>query len=142
MQGLELVVRNGTVVTAVDSFACDVGVRGGRVVALGEDLPRGAEEIDAAASSCSRAGSTAIAISSSSRAWGSGTPTISRAARVSAAFGGTTTVIPFAAQHRGDSMREVVADYRERARKAVVDHAFHMIVSDPSEPVLAASCRG
>ena len=51
---------------------------------------------------------------------------------VSAAFGGTTTVIPFAAQHHGQSMREVVADYRERARKAVIDHAFHMIVSDPS----------
>ena len=47
---------------------------------------------------------------------------------VSAAFGGTTTVIPFAAQHRGQSMREVVADYRERATKAVIDHAFHMIV--------------
>jgi dihydropyrimidinase len=34
-------------------------------------------------------------------------------------------------------MVEVVAGYRERARKAVVDHAFHMIVSDPSERVLA-----
>jgi dihydropyrimidinase len=56
---------------------------------------------------------------------------------VAAAFGGTTTVIPFAAQHRGQSMRDVVADYRERAKKAVIDHAFHMIVSDPSETVLA-----
>ena len=46
-------------------------------------------------------------------------------------------MIPFAAQHRGQSMRDVVADYRERAKKAVIDHAFHMIVSDPSETVLA-----
>ena len=46
-------------------------------------------------------------------------------------------MIPFAAQHRGQAMREVVADYRERAKKAVVDHAFHMIVSDPSEAVMA-----
>ena len=36
---------------------------------------------------------------------------------VSAAYGGTTTVIPFAAQHRGQSMVEVVADYRERAKR-------------------------
>jgi dihydropyrimidinase len=56
---------------------------------------------------------------------------------VSAAFGGTTTVIPFAAQHRGQSMIDVVADYRERATKAVIDHAFHLIVSDPTEAVLA-----
>jgi dihydropyrimidinase len=55
---------------------------------------------------------------------------------VSAAYGGTTTVIPFAAQHRGQSMVQVVADYRERAKKAVIDHAFHMIVSDPSEQVM------
>ena len=45
-------------------------------------------------------------------------------------------MIPFAAQHRGQSMVEVVADYRERAKKAVIDHAFHMIVSDPSEQVI------
>ena len=103
-----------------------------------ERLPRGrARDRCRAASWSCRAASTAIAISSSSRAWGSGTPTISRAARVSAAFGGTTTVIPFAAQHRGQSMVEVVADYRERAKKAVIDHAFHMIVSDPSEQVMA-----
>ena len=57
--------------------------------------------------------------------------------RASAACGGTTTVIPFAAQHRGQSMMDVVADYRERAKKAVVDHAFHMIISDPTEAVLA-----
>ena len=48
MPDLDLVIRNGTVVTAADSFGCDVGVRGGRVVALAEDLPRGAREIDAA----------------------------------------------------------------------------------------------
>ena len=45
-------------------------------------------------------------------------------------------MIPFAAQHRGQSMVQVVADYRERAKKAVIDHAFHMIVSDPSEQVV------
>jgi dihydropyrimidinase len=32
---------------------------------------------------------------------------------VSAAFGGTTTVIPFAAQHRGMSLRQVVNEYHE-----------------------------
>ena len=58
-------------------------------------------------------------------------------ATVSAAFGGTTTVIPFAAQHRGQSLRQVVEEYHEAARpKAVIDYAFHLIISDPSEQVL------
>jgi dihydropyrimidinase len=54
---------------------------------------------------------------------------------VSAAYGGTTTVIPFAAQHRGQSIKTVVEDYREAAKKALIDHAFHMIVSDPTSAV-------
>src|SRR5258707_11364080 len=58
-------------------------------------------------------------------------------ATVSAAFGGTTTVIPFAAQHRGQSLRAVVEEYHAAAGpKAVIDYAFHLIISDPSEQVL------
>jgi dihydropyrimidinase len=56
---------------------------------------------------------------------------------VSAACGGTTTVIPFAAQMKGQSLRAAVEDYHRRAEgKAVVDYAFHMIISDPTETVL------
>src|SRR5204863_9548464 len=56
---------------------------------------------------------------------------------VSAAFGGTTTVIPFAAQHRGMSLRKVVNDYHEAATpKAVIDYAFHLIITDPSPQAL------
>src|SRR5271156_6576390 len=44
---LDLVIRGGTVVTAADTGKSDVGVKDGRIVALAEDLPRGASEIDA-----------------------------------------------------------------------------------------------
>ncbi len=47
MPDLDLVIRSGTVVTASDRFDCDIGVREGRIVALAEDLPRAAREIDA-----------------------------------------------------------------------------------------------
>ena len=61
---------------------------------------------------------------------------------VSAAFGGTTTVIPFAAQHRGMSLRQVVKDYHDAATpKAVIDYAFHLIVTDPTRRRWARSCR-
>jgi len=55
----------------------------------------------------------------------------------SAACGGTTTVIPFAAQTKGQSLCAAVDDYHRRADgKAHVDHAVHLIVSDPTEQVL------
>ena len=59
-------------------------------------------------------------------------------ATTAAAFGGTTTVISFAAQHVGMSLKTVVDEYHEYAeRGAVVDYAFHMILADPREEVLA-----
>ena len=55
----------------------------------------------------------------------------------SAAFGGTTTVIPFAAQGKGMQLRPVVDAYMALAAKgAVVDYTFHMIVADPTETTL------
>jgi dihydropyrimidinase len=54
-----------------------------------------------------------------------------------AACGGTTTVIPFAAQVKGQSLRAAVDDYHARAQgKSHLDHAFHLIVSDPTPDVL------
>jgi dihydropyrimidinase len=56
----------------------------------------------------------------------------------SAACGGTTTVIPFAAQAKGQSLVAAVEDYHRRASgKACIDYAFHLIVSDPTPEVLA-----
>ena len=43
----DLVVRGGTIVTAADRVVGDVGIRGGRIVAIGEGLPRGVAELDA-----------------------------------------------------------------------------------------------
>jgi dihydropyrimidinase len=58
-------------------------------------------------------------------------------ATVSAALGGTTTVISFAAQHVGMNLAQVVEDYQLLARTgAAVDYSFHMIVADPTEATL------
>jgi dihydropyrimidinase len=137
MPDLDLVIRHGTVVTAVDQFRADLGIRAGRIVALAEDLPRGAREIDAAGRLVLPGGVDSHCHIEQLSGMGIWNADDFESGTVSAAFGGTTTVIPFAAQHRGQAMREVVADYRERAKRAVVDHAFHMIVSDPSEAVMA-----
>ncbi len=56
---------------------------------------------------------------------------------ISAAFGGNTTIVPFAAQHKGQGLRAVVQAYRGRAEaRSVLDFACHLIISDPTETVL------
>ena len=48
MQPFDTVIRNARVVTAADTFTSDIGIRDGRIAALGLDLPQGRTEIDAA----------------------------------------------------------------------------------------------
>ena len=56
---------------------------------------------------------------------------------VSAAFGGNTCIVPFAAQHRGESLKQVLQTYHDRAGpKSVIDYSFHLIISDPTDEVL------
>ncbi len=137
MAEFDLVVRAGRVATASDITNCDVGIKNGRVVALAEDLGAGEREIDASGKLVLPGGiDSHVHIEQMSSAgivnaddFYSGT--------VSAAFGGNTTIIPFAAQQRGESLRQVVQDYHACAEpKAVIDYAFHLIISDPSEQVL------
>ena len=53
------------------------------------------------------------------------------------ACGGTTTVVPFAFQNRGQSIRAAVNDYHALANgRAYVDYAFHLIVTDPTPSAL------
>ncbi|MEM7026546.1 MAG: dihydropyrimidinase, partial [Pseudomonadota bacterium] len=133
---LDLVIRNGTVATATDTVQCDVGVRNGQIVALADNLPDGAKVVDAADRLVLPGGVDSHCHIEQLSGMGVWNADDFYSGTVSAAYGGTTTVIPFAAQHRGESMIKVVADYRERAQKAVIDHAFHMIVSDPTEQVI------
>ena len=55
----------------------------------------------------------------------------------SAAVGGNTTVLAFALQPRGQSLRQSVEDYHLKAKgKSYVDYGFHLIVTDPTPAVL------
>ena len=137
MSEYDLVIRNGTVVTAADTARCDVGIKDGTVVALGRALESGARELDASAKLVLPGGIDSHCHIEQRSSAGIVCADDFYSATVSAAFGGTTTVIPFAAQHRGQSLRQVVEEYHEAARpKAVIDYAFHLIISDPTEQVM------
>ncbi|GAB3490922.1 dihydropyrimidinase [Curvibacter fontanus] len=134
----DLVVRQARVATASDVFESDIGVRDGRIVSLGRGLAAGACEIDAAGRVVTPGGVDAHchldqpmpAPLRMADDFDTGTR--------AAACGGTTTVIPFAAQEKGQSLRAAVNDYHRRSDgRAHVDYAFHLIVSDPTPQVLS-----
>ncbi len=141
MSNFDLVISNGTVATAADTFQADVGVKDGRIVALGENLDQngngGAQVIDAAGKLVLPGGVEGHCHIEQISSSGVMTADDFYSGTVSAVFGGTTTVIPFAAQQKGDSLRQTVEAYHACAGpKAVIDYGFHLIISDPSEQVI------
>ena len=137
MSKLDLIIRGGTVATASDTFKTDVGVRAGKIVALGHELGNAEWTIEAEGQLVLPGGIEAhchIEQESSNRIM---TADDFYSGSVSAAFGGNTTFIPFAAQHRGQNLRDVIKTAHDRAGpKSVIDYAFHLIISDPTENVL------
>ncbi len=135
----DLIVRNARAATASDTFDCDIGVTGGRIVAIAQRLPSGAaaREIDAVGRIVTPGGVDAHCHLDQPMVEPMRMADDFETGTRSAACGGTTTVIPFAAQVKGRSLREAVDDYHRRADgKAAIDYAFHLIVSDPSETVV------
>lgn len=132
----DTVIHDGTVVTAGETCKADVGLRDGRIVALAEKLPGGSRRIDAGGRLVMPGGIEAHAhIAQESSAGVMGADDY-YSGSVSAAFGGNTSFIPFAAQHRGQSIDDVVTTYDARAARSVLDYSYHLIVSDPTPEVL------
>ncbi|MEO1600498.1 MAG: dihydropyrimidinase [Pseudomonadota bacterium] len=136
MQPLDLVIRGGTLVTATDTMDADLGIRDGRIAALGDGL-EAERVIDAAGRLVLPGGvDTHCHIEQLSANGLTNADTWESATR-SAALGGTTTVIPFACQHRGMRISEVAREYHALAAKgAVIDYALHLILADPTPETL------
>src|SRR6202030_3492010 len=135
----DLVLRGGTVATASAVFAADVAIDGETIAAVGRDLPPGAKEIDARGKLVLPGGIDSHCHIEQLSAAGIVNADTFESATVAAAFGGTTTVICFAAQHVGMKLPRVLEDYHALARKgAVIDYAFHMIIADPTKETLQA----
>jgi dihydropyrimidinase len=133
---LDLVIRGGKVATAGKTLDCDVGIRDGRIAELGEGL-KGERTIDARGKLVLPGGVDSHCHVEQVSSFGIMCADDFYSATVSAAHGGTTTIVPFCAQHRGDALAAVLADYHQRAKtKAVIDYGFHLIIANPDAQTL------
>jgi dihydropyrimidinase len=132
----DFVIKGGSVVTTENVSRIDVAVKDGVIAALGGNL-QACRTIDATGKFVLPGGVDAHChIEQLSGGGLMNADTFATATR-SAAFGGTTTVISFAAQHRGDRLRDVVENYSRLAEAgAITDYAFHLWISDPTPETL------
>jgi dihydropyrimidinase len=134
---LDLVIRGGTVVTAADVGKSEIGVKDGRIVALADSLPAAASEIDASGLLVLPGGIDSHVHFDQPMGPGIVMADGFESGTRSAAAGGNTTVLSFALQPRGQSLRQSVEDYHLKAKgRSYVDYGFHLIVTDPTPAVL------
>lgn len=136
MSSFDRVIKNGTIITASDTYKADVGIKDGVVAAIGREL-EGGGAIDAAGKYVLPGGIDVHThldmplrdgiTSSDDFATGS----------KAAAVGGTTSFIDYAAQPTGGSLSDALRIWREKGLKSCLDYGLHIAVTRADDATLA-----
>ena len=130
MPDFDLIIRGGRVISSEQDKIADIGVRDGKIAAIGRISDR-CPEFDATGKIVTPGGVDAHCHIEQMSGMGLMNADTFETATRSAALGGTTTTISFAPQSNTPTLADAVNDYCERARSgALVDYAFHIIMSD------------
>ena len=130
----DTVIRGGTVVTATDTYASDVGILGGRIATIGTGLPvENAGQVIEAAGRMVMPGGIDVHTHLDMPFGGTTSSDDFETGTIAAAFGGTTTLIDFAIQYKGQTLRHAFETWMKKADgKAAIDYSFHCIITDLS----------
>ncbi len=128
----DTLIRGGTVVTATDTFVSDVGIVGGKISVIGLNLPaEGAGKVIEARGMLVMPGGIDVHTHLDMPFGGTTSADDFESGTVAAAYGGTTTLIDFAIQYKGQTLRHAFDTWRKKADgKAVIDYSFHCIITD------------
>jgi len=132
--GFDIVIKNGTVVTATDTYAADVAIANGKIAAIGAELgAQNATKVLDASNRLVMPGGIDVHTHLDMPFGGTTSADDFETGTRAAAFGGTTTLIDFAIQYKGQPLRQAFDTWMSKASgKAVCDYAFHCIVTDVS----------
>jgi dihydropyrimidinase len=135
----DTIVANGRVVTATDTYLGDVAVSSGKVVAIAQNLPReNASRVVDAAGRYVMPGGIDVHTHLDMPFGGTTSADDFETGTRAAAFGGTTTLIDFAIQYKGQNLRTAFDTWMQKASgKAVTDYAFHCIITELADAQLS-----
>src|SRR5438270_11788280 len=134
LMGFDTIIRNGSVVTATDTYTADIAITNGKIVAVGTELPsENATKILDASGKLVLPGGSDVHTHLDMPFGGTTSADDFETGTRAAAFGGTTTLIDFAIQYKGQRLRQAFDTWMGKASsKAVCDYAFHCIITDVS----------
>ncbi|MGJ7922653.1 dihydropyrimidinase [Neobacillus sp. LXY-4] len=134
---MKKIIKNGTIVTAVDTFKADICIENGTISQIGSQLSYlGAEIIDAKGCYVFPGGidpHTHLDMPFG----GTVTKDDFETGTIAAAFGGTTTIIDFCLTKKGETLQSAIDTWHAKAQaKAVIDYSFHLQIVEMNENVL------
>jgi dihydropyrimidinase len=134
---MKTLIHGGTVVTADGSFPADVLVDGETIAAVGRDLAATTDKSIDAAGKYVIPGAIDVHTHMELPFGGTFAKDTFETGSRAAAWGGTTTILDFAVQSRGKSLREGLDGWHAKAEgNCAIDYGFHMIMSDVNDATL------
>ncbi len=128
----DLVIKNGTVVTADATYQADVAIQGETITAIGRDFV-GEREIDATGKLVTPGAIDVHVHMEMSLGDGVVSADDFFTGTRAAAFGGTTTIIDFIEPNADETLRDALVAKRAIAdAKSVIDYGFHITIDPPS----------
>lgn len=131
------IIRNGTIVTASETYQADILIKNGKIDTIGTALKdENAEEIDA--KGCYVFPGGVDPHTHLEMPFGG---TVSKddfeTGTIAAAFGGTTSVIDFCLTEKGKPLSDAVKTWHAKSKdKSVIDYSFHLMISEMNDKVL------
>lgn len=135
---MDLIIKNGTIVTPFDEYKADIGVKSGKVVAIAECVEDPAKKVIDAEGKYIFPG--IIDMHTHIDHWGGSAKTEDDffTGTRAAALGGVTTLIDFAIQQKGETVAEAVSRRRQEADGMVcIDYSLHCHVTNANSETLA-----
>ncbi|HEY0492436.1 MAG TPA: dihydropyrimidinase [Candidatus Dormibacteraeota bacterium] len=134
---MKILIKGGTVVTASDKARADVLVDGEKIAAIGSGLEVRADRVIDAANRYVMPGAVDVHTHMELPFGGTFASDDFATGTAAAAWGGTTTIVDFAVQSYGQTLRQGLDQWHKKAEgKAQIDYGFHMIVREINDSIL------
>ncbi len=128
---MKTLIKNGRIVTAVDDYTADIFIDGEIVMTIGRSLDIAADTVIDATGKLVIPGGIDPHTHMELPFGGTESSDDFETGTRAAAYGGTTTIIDFAVQTKGESMIAGVDKWHAKAEgKTAIDYGFHLITTD------------
>jgi dihydropyrimidinase len=133
---MRTLIKSGTVVTASDLYRGDVLIEDEKIALIGTSIDVQTDKVIDASGKYVLPGGIDVHTHLDMPFGGTRSADDFESGTIAAAYGGTTSIVDFAIQYRGQTLHDAWETWMKKAEgKAVVDYGFHMIITDLSDQV-------